>query len=45
MRMTIHRPLPTAHLNPADAEALKDEVYRIIEEALIKEGAIPTKNV
>jgi 1-acyl-sn-glycerol-3-phosphate acyltransferase len=45
MRMTIHRPLPSAHLNPADAEALKDEVYRIIEEALIKEGAIPTKNV
>jgi 1-acyl-sn-glycerol-3-phosphate acyltransferase len=45
MRMTIHRPLPTAHLNPNDAEALKDEVYRIIEEALIEKGAIPTKNV
>lgn len=45
MRMTIHRPLPTAHLNPSDAEDLKEEVYRIIEEALIKQGAIPPQNV
>jgi hypothetical protein len=45
MRMTIHRPLPTAHLNPADAEALKDEVYRIIEKALMKKVAIPAKEV
>jgi len=34
MRITIHRPIPTIGLKVEDADELKDQVYRIIEEEL-----------
>jgi len=40
MRMIVHRPLPTAHLNPEQAAMLKDEVFHIIENQLKKSGAL-----
>lgn len=38
MRMYIHRPIDTAGLNLEDADALKDQVSRIIEEKLLEFG-------
>ncbi len=38
MRVKVHRPIPTRHLKPEDADELKDQVYRIIEEELKQHG-------
>ncbi len=40
MRVIIHRPIPTSHLNIADSDALMQEVYDIIEASLKKHHAI-----
>jgi len=40
MRVTVHRPIPTAGMKVEDAEKLKDEVYRIIEEELKHKGVL-----
>jgi hypothetical protein len=40
MRITVHRPIPTAGMNADDAEELKDRVYRIIEEELKHKGVL-----
>lgn len=34
LRMYVHRPIPTAHLKPSDAEELKQNVFHIIESKL-----------
>lgn len=38
MRMHIHRPIDTAGLKIEDAEQLKDDVYRILEDQLVAFG-------
>ena len=38
----IHRPIETAHLQPADADKLRNEVYRIINNKLIAEDFLLT---
>lgn len=40
MRVVVHRPIPTNGKSVADAEALKDQVYRIIEEELKQQGVL-----
>lgn len=40
MRMHIHKPIDTANMNSDDADKLKDEVFRIIEDKLRSYGAI-----
>jgi len=40
MRITVHRPIPTAGMNAEDAEELKDRVYRIIEKELTHKGVL-----
>jgi 1-acyl-sn-glycerol-3-phosphate acyltransferase len=35
-RIIIHEPIPTTGLTQADADALRERTYRIIEQALVR---------
>lgn len=43
MRMHIHRPIDTLGLKPEDCDALKEQVFSIIEGKLIEKGIIDKK--
>jgi 1-acyl-sn-glycerol-3-phosphate acyltransferase len=44
LRCHIHRPVKTDHLNADDAMALKDEIYNLIRNDLIKNKILHENN-
>lgn len=44
IKCKVHRAIPTNHLNVDDADKLRDEIYNIIEQELIKHNIIHENN-